>query len=657
MLERLHNVDWSALTHAYGPAADVPELIRALAGADRQARKDAYWELYGNIFHQGTRYPATAPAVPFLLELLADPATPDRHELLLLLTHLVCGQFGVAADPTLYAGEPDGAAHDADDYGTILRDVYRAAEAGLPIYLSLATHADTAHLRAAAVFMLACLWTRAAVVVPVLRARVADEASAVTRATLAFALGRLQCAGTTDPILALLHERDPAPLVRLLAAVGLVRAGSGPAPEAGSGPAAEAGSRPAAEAAVATLIAAVQDPDSTPGYDQLPCGERDLAGDIGHVLRTVPRALGLRALPALCRALERAEDFGTVGLVEAMLTFSFGERHDLGDDLRHADEADPEDMSQMPAPEPIDPARLTPEQREVLTAMARSHELWTVGNLFYVLRSHGIPTERFELCALLGLEMVRDEAAELASQARFHRIHMHDPAEAASLLRRAAALAPGDAALWQQLAHTLLAADDPNEALIAVDRALMIDPTLAAAHFERGLIVVNIDPGAAAEAFARAAELGHQPLQSSTNHATCLAMIGRREQALQILGRLTAEHPEFAEGWYSLGLAQLKVGRLRAAVTTLGRAIELAPDHGNAHYARACAHALAGDPGPALADVARAVAIEPDLRAAIRDDADFAAIADTPEFIGLTAGDAAVDDIDNIHGMDGNLRN
>ena len=622
MLERLHNVDWSALTHAYGPAADVPELIRALAGADRQARKDAYWELYGNIFHQGTRYPATAPAVPFLLELLADPATPDRHELLLLLTHLVCGQFGVAADPTLYAGEPDGAAHDADDYGTILRDVYRAAEAGLPIYLSLATGADTAHLRAAAVFMLACLWTRAAVVVPALRTRVADEASAVTRATLAFALGRLQCAGATDPILVALHERDPAPLVRLLAAVGLVRAGSGPAPEA----------------AVATLIAAVQDPDGVPGYDQLPCGERDLAGDIGHVLRSVPRALGLRALPALCRALERAEDFGTVGLVEAMLTFSFGERHDLAD--ADADEDDLEDMSQMPAPEPIDPARLTAEQREVLTAMARSHELWTVGNLFYVLRSHGIPTERFALCALLGIEAVRDEPAELASQARFHRIHMHDPAEAASLLRRAVLLGPGDAALWQQLAHTLLAADDPNEALIAVDRALEIDPALAAAHFERGLIVVNLDPGAAAEAFARAAELGHQPLQSSTNYATCLAMIGRREEALQILERLTAEHPEFAEGWYSLGLAQLKLGRLRAAVTTLGRAIDRSPDHGNAHYARACTHALAGDAAPALADVARAVAIDPDLRAAIRDDADFASIADSLEFIRLTAGDA-----------------
>ncbi len=619
MLERLHNVDWNALTHAYGPAADVPELILALAASDREARKDAYWELYGNIFHQGTRYPATAPAIPFLIELLADPATPDRHELLLLLTHLVTGQLGVAADPSAYTGEPDALTLEAGVYCTILRDVYRAAEAGLPLYLELACAGDTAHLRSAAAYMLASLWTHAGIIVPRLHDRLACENDASTRATLAFALGRLQGAGAPDPALVGLHERDPAPVVRLLAAVGLVRAGPGPVPES----------------AVATLVAAIHDPDEVIGYDQLPCGERDLAGDIGHVLRAVPRELGVRALPALCAALGRAEDFGTVGLVEAMLAFTFG------DPPSGSDEEDPDDMSEAPTQVVLDPAALTPAQRTALTAMAHSSELWTIGNLFYVLRSHGIPTERAELAALLGLELVPDEAAELAARARFHRLHMHDPGEAAVLLRRAVTLAPADAALWQQLGQALHADDEPHEALVAVDRALALDPTLAAAHFERGLIIVHTAPAAAADAFARAAELGCQPLQSRTNRATCLAMIGRRDEALELLERLTTEHPEFADGWYSLGLARLKLGHLDAAVWALDRAIELAPDHANAHYARACAHALAGQAAPALVDIARAVAIDPSLRAAIHDDADFVAIADTPEFMRLTAGDSS----------------
>ena len=623
MLERLQTVDWNALTHAYGAAADVPDLLRALADPDRQIRKDAYWELYGNIFHQGTRYPATAPAVPFLLELLADQSTPDRHEILLLVTHLVTGQFSVAADPVMYAGESD-LVRGGDDYPAILRDVYRAAEVGLPIYLDLVQHAETAAVRGAAAFLLACLWTHAGVVVPLLRRQLAHETSAPGRASLAFALGRLQGATGPDPELVRLHAADPAPVVRLLAAVGLARA---------AGP-------DVSPAVVDTLIAAVEDPDSVPGYDDLPCGERDLAGDIGYVLRTLPPGLGRRALPALCAALGRAEDFGTAGLVEAMLAFAFGEPpvpqdsritdHDTTDD----DDSETDDEHDVP---PIDPAALSADQRRVLTVMAETHELWTIGNLFFVLRSYGIPTRREELAALLGVPLIRDEAAELAAQARFHRVHMHNPAEAVTLLRKATALVPGDARLWHHLAQSHHAAGDLDDALAAADRALALDPGHAAAHFERGLVSVHTQPAEAAASFARAAALGHQPLQARTNQSTCLAMIGRRDEAIDILTALTDEHPEFAPGWYSRGLALVKIGRHLESIVALDRAIALDPDHANAHYARACAHALLGRRAPALADVARAIAIDPAVREPIRDDADFTDLLDDPEFLRLTA--------------------
>ena len=299
-------------------------------------------------------------------------------------------------------------------------------------------------------------------------------------------------------------RRGPAPLVRLIAAVGLVRNAARDVPDA----------------AVATLIAAVHDPDSVPGYDDLPCGERDLPGDIGYVLRSLPRALGQRAVPALCAALARAEDFGTMGVVEALLAFTFGEPDPGASDDGPTDadpDADPdsEDMSEQSAPPTLDPARLTPEQRQALTAMATSHELWTIGNLFFVLRSYGIPTQRAELAALLGLPVVRDEAAELAAQARFHRVHMHNPGEAAALLRRAAELAPHDPGVWQQLAASLHASDDNLEALAAVDRALALDPDHAPAHFTRGLVIVHTDPGAAANALYRALEADPQSAASA----------------------------------------------------------------------------------------------------------------------------------------------
>jgi hypothetical protein len=94
----LESVGWASLTHAYGSAEDVPGLLEDLRSPDGEVRNAAQYELYGNIFHQGTRYEASAYAVPFLLELVADPATPGRHEVVRLLSCLAVGygQYHVA---------------------------------------------------------------------------------------------------------------------------------------------------------------------------------------------------------------------------------------------------------------------------------------------------------------------------------------------------------------------------------------------------------------------------------------------------------------------------------------------------------------------------------------------------------------------------------
>ncbi|WP_227982231.1 hypothetical protein [Nocardia spumae] len=64
----LESVSWAELGHAYGSAEDVPELLRRLQGAEGEAA-EALRELFGNIWHQGTVYSATAHAVPFLARL------------------------------------------------------------------------------------------------------------------------------------------------------------------------------------------------------------------------------------------------------------------------------------------------------------------------------------------------------------------------------------------------------------------------------------------------------------------------------------------------------------------------------------------------------------------------------------------------------------
>jgi hypothetical protein len=90
-LAGLEEIAWAGLVHAYGPAGDVPGLLRTLISESPDERERAMHELYGNIFHQGSRYQATAHAVPFLARLAVDPQTPRRDEIVHLLVAAAIG--------------------------------------------------------------------------------------------------------------------------------------------------------------------------------------------------------------------------------------------------------------------------------------------------------------------------------------------------------------------------------------------------------------------------------------------------------------------------------------------------------------------------------------------------------------------------------------
>ncbi|MEW6735494.1 MAG: hypothetical protein AB1489_29655 [Acidobacteriota bacterium] len=91
MLEKLNDIDWQRISHAYGPATDVPDQLRALASLDKKIRDEAYHHLYGNIYHQGTRWSASAKVVPFLFELLAGKQVQEKDRIIHLLIALAIG--------------------------------------------------------------------------------------------------------------------------------------------------------------------------------------------------------------------------------------------------------------------------------------------------------------------------------------------------------------------------------------------------------------------------------------------------------------------------------------------------------------------------------------------------------------------------------------
>ena len=88
MLTRLAEIDWSSMSHAYGTAEEVPDLLIAMASDVEEARDKAFSRFYGAVHHQGDVYACTMAAVPFLVELAAAEYSPARASLVRLLASI-----------------------------------------------------------------------------------------------------------------------------------------------------------------------------------------------------------------------------------------------------------------------------------------------------------------------------------------------------------------------------------------------------------------------------------------------------------------------------------------------------------------------------------------------------------------------------------------
>ena len=88
MFDELDAIPWTDLTHAYGSAEEVPTWLRQLIFSDVDTRESAMNRLYGSLCHQGWISPATAYAVPCLLELLQEPGIQVKEDILKLLKHI-----------------------------------------------------------------------------------------------------------------------------------------------------------------------------------------------------------------------------------------------------------------------------------------------------------------------------------------------------------------------------------------------------------------------------------------------------------------------------------------------------------------------------------------------------------------------------------------
>jgi hypothetical protein len=217
-LDQLDQVPWTDLEHAYGDAADIPDLIRAVRFGDAEVRGEALNSLLYSLDHQGVqRFEATLHAIRFLVGIVADPTAPGRGGVARLLAELAVGDTAWflhdGFHPELQAAPDDcarpqassviegagmivrgfpsiGAGHDMTA-GLGLREIYEAVLAGAPVYLSALTDAGAAaddDLRGSIPFLLAWLTPRAAELAPALTALVTDDRSPAVRASAALGL-------------------------------------------------------------------------------------------------------------------------------------------------------------------------------------------------------------------------------------------------------------------------------------------------------------------------------------------------------------------------------------------------------------------------------------------------------------------------------------
>ncbi|MEZ4458324.1 MAG: hypothetical protein R3E66_01085 [bacterium] len=157
VLEGIEALDWAQWHHAYGPATDVPSCLRALTDADLDAADEAKWQLYGNLWHQGTIYEATGHAVPWLIRLLDDPMV-DHAWLLTYLGHIAMGSSYNAQHAGLdfiNASTDEYQEQMAQELAWVKAARDRLVE-GRPSFVRMLTHDDPA-VRSSVLYVYACL--------------------------------------------------------------------------------------------------------------------------------------------------------------------------------------------------------------------------------------------------------------------------------------------------------------------------------------------------------------------------------------------------------------------------------------------------------------------------------------------------------------------
>ncbi|MFE3073351.1 HEAT repeat domain-containing protein [Streptomyces sp. NPDC059247] len=165
MIDNVENTDWASMTHAYGPAHEVPEWLNGMVSPDPRIRDRAFEGFYGAVHHQGDVYTCTVATLPFLFAIADDPGIPDRGSVLHLL-------LSIGRHAAEHVGlDDDIVVHDLDgEESTAHRDALALMREHAETFVSHAGDTDL-QVRMAAIPGLALFLEDASQAIEVLRGR------------------------------------------------------------------------------------------------------------------------------------------------------------------------------------------------------------------------------------------------------------------------------------------------------------------------------------------------------------------------------------------------------------------------------------------------------------------------------------------------------
>jgi protein O-GlcNAc transferase len=186
-------------------------------------------------------------------------------------------------------------------------------------------------------------------------------------------------------------------------------------------------------------------------------------------------------------------------------------------------------------------------------------------------------------------------------------------AEADRLMSRALAIDPQLAPAQSNHGLVLMELERPAEALSCFNNALAINPKYPQALNNRGTALRELGRlDEALTSYSKALALDPQNVDALNNRGVVLTDLGRIEEAVESYDKALAIRPDFSKALNSRGLALQEMGRLNEALESFKKALKAAPANPETLVNAAGALAEMGRLNAALKTIDNALEIKPD---------------------------------------------